>query len=47
MSDITERRQIPDRLGTSYTRLFASWEMLLLGVAIAIFIANAFASPFS
>ncbi|OYR17114.1 ABC transporter permease [Brucella grignonensis] len=46
MSDITERRQIPDRLGTSYTRLFASWEMLLLGVAIAIFIANAFASPF-
>ncbi|ASV83467.1 branched-chain amino acid transport system / permease component family protein [Ochrobactrum quorumnocens] len=46
MSEITERRQIPDRLGTSYTRLFASWEMLLLGVAIAIFIANAFASPF-
>ncbi|HWT63543.1 MAG TPA: ABC transporter permease [Ochrobactrum sp.] len=46
MSELTERRQIPDRLGTSYTRLFASWEMLLLGVAIAIFIANAFASPF-
>ncbi len=46
MSDITERRHIPDRLGTSYTRLFASWEMLLLGVAIAIFIANSFASPY-
>jgi rhamnose transport system permease protein len=46
VSELTERRQIPDRLGTSYTRLFASWEMLLLGVAIAIFIANAFASPF-
>lgn len=46
MSELTERRQIPDRLGTSYTRLFASWEMLLLGVAVAIFIANAFASPF-
>lgn len=46
MSEITERRSIPDRLGTSYTRLFASWEMLLLGVAIAIFIANSFASPY-
>ncbi|QWK80166.1 ABC transporter permease [Ochrobactrum sp. BTU1] len=46
MSEITERRHIPDRLGTSYTRLFASWEMLLLGVAIAIFIANSFASPY-
>lgn len=46
MSELTERRQIPDRLGTSYTRLFASWEMLLLCVAVAIFIANAFASPF-
>nr|WP_269214094.1 ABC transporter permease [Brucella pseudogrignonensis] len=33
-------------MGTSYTRLFASWEMLLLGVAIAIFIANSFASPY-
>ncbi|WP_079213832.1 ABC transporter permease [Brucella pituitosa] len=46
MSEITERRHIPDRLGTSYTRLFASWEMLLLGVAVAIFIANSFASPY-
>ncbi|MEJ5081153.1 MULTISPECIES: ABC transporter permease [unclassified Ochrobactrum] len=46
MSEITERRHIPDRLGTSYTRLFASWEMLLLGVAIAIFVANSFASPY-
>jgi len=46
VSEITERRHIPDRLGTSYTRLFASWEMLLLGVAVAIFIANSFASPY-
>jgi len=46
VSEITERRHIPDRLGTSYKRLFASWEMLLLGVAIAIFIANSFASPY-
>ncbi|MCL7999485.1 ABC transporter permease [Brucella sp. 21LCYQ03] len=41
-----ERRHIPDRLGTSYTRLFARWETLLLGVAIAIFIANSLASPY-
>lgn len=46
MSDITERRHIPDRLGTTYTRLFARWETLLFGVAIAIFIANSFASPY-
>lgn len=41
-----QRRQIPDRLGTPLSRIFASWEMLLLGVAIAIFIANSFASPY-
>ena len=46
MSEITERRHIPDRLGTSYTRLFARSELLLFGVAIAIFIANSFASPY-
>lgn len=41
-----QRRHIPDRLGTPFSRIFASWEMLLLGVAIAIFIANSFASPY-
>ncbi|MBB3216408.1 rhamnose transport system permease protein [Ochrobactrum sp. RC6B] len=41
-----QRRHIPDRLGTPLSRIFASWEMLLLGVAIAIFIANSFASPY-
>jgi rhamnose transport system permease protein len=46
MSAVTEKRHIPDRLGTSITRLFASWEFLLLCVAIAIFIANSFASPY-
>lgn len=46
MSTLNQPRQIPDRLGTSFTRLLGSWEVLLLGVAIAIFIANAFASPF-
>ncbi len=46
MSAVSERRQIPDRLGTSTTRLFASWEALLFMVAVLIFIANAFASPY-
>ncbi|PRD43839.1 branched-chain amino acid ABC transporter permease [Phyllobacterium phragmitis] len=46
MSALPEKRHIPDRLGTSLTRLLSSWEVLLLGVAIAIFIANAFASPY-
>ncbi len=41
-----ERRHIPDRLGTPFSRIFASWEALLLGVAIAIFIANSLASPY-
>ena len=41
-----DRRYIPDQLGTPFSRIFASWEMLLLGVAIAIFIANSFASPY-
>jgi rhamnose transport system permease protein len=41
-----QRRHIPDRLGTPFSGIFASWEMLLLGVAIAIFIANSFASPY-
>jgi rhamnose transport system permease protein len=50
MSDIvTEakaRASIPDRLGTPISRLLGSWEVLLLGVALVIFIANAFASPY-
>ncbi|PYE88007.1 ABC transporter permease [Phyllobacterium leguminum] len=46
MSAVPEKRPIPDRLGTSFTRALASWEVLLLGVAIAIFIANSFASPY-
>ncbi|KQY45149.1 branched-chain amino acid ABC transporter permease [Rhizobium sp. Root491] len=39
-------RIIPDKLGTPLRRLMASWEVLLLGVAILIFIANSFASPY-
>lgn len=39
-------RVIPDKLGTPFKRVMASWEVLLLGVAILIFIANSFASPY-
>jgi rhamnose transport system permease protein len=47
MSDMTPtRRAIPDRLGTPLTRTLASWEVLLFGVAVLIFIANSFASPY-
>jgi ribose/xylose/arabinose/galactoside ABC-type transport system permease subunit len=50
MSDIvTETRSraiIPDRLGTPMSRLLGSWEILLFCVAVLIFIANSFASPY-
>ncbi|MAM60437.1 ABC transporter permease [Maritimibacter sp. UBA3975] len=46
MSDVTTARQIPDRLQSSAARALRSWEVLLLGVAILIFIANSFASPY-
>ncbi|MCZ7501524.1 MULTISPECIES: ABC transporter permease [Agrobacterium] len=39
-------RIIPDKLGTPIRRIMASWEVLLLGVAILIFIANSLASPY-
>lgn len=43
---VSTRRQIPDRLGTPLKRLLGSWEVLLFGVAVAIFIANSLASPY-
>ncbi len=50
MSDVpmqaTEKRVIPDRLGTPFKRIMSSWEVLLLGVAIVIFIFNSIASPY-
>ncbi|MBB3610793.1 ABC transporter permease [Rhizobium sp. BK602] len=42
----TEKRAIPDRLGTPLKRILASWEVLLFGVAVAIFIFNSLASPY-
>lgn len=45
-ADTLTKRFIPDRLGTPLKRLAGSWEVLLLGVAVAIFVANSFASPY-
>lgn len=39
-------RRIPDRLKSPLERRLKSWESLLLIVAIAIFVANSFASPY-
>ncbi len=47
MSDITDAgRQMPDRLQKPLTRALKSWEFLLAVVAVAIFVANALASPY-
>ncbi|WP_305984572.1 ABC transporter permease [Roseibium sp. MMSF_3544] len=43
---VTTGRQIPDRLKSPLQRFLASWELLLLGVAIAVFVINSFASPY-
>jgi rhamnose transport system permease protein len=42
----TAGRQLPDRLKSPLQRFLASWELLLLGVAVAVFILNSFASPY-
>ncbi|NKL34668.1 ABC transporter permease [Rhizobium leguminosarum bv. viciae] len=41
-----EKRVIPDRLGTPFRRVAASWEVLLFAVAVLIFIFNSLASPY-
>lgn len=41
-----EKRVIPDRLGTPFKRVISSWEVLLFGVAVLIFIFNCVASPY-
>ena len=42
----TADRHIPDRLQSNFERRLKSWESLLLLVAIGIFIANSFATPY-
>ena len=39
-------RVIPDRLTSPLTRALRSWEAILLAVAVMVFVANAFASPY-
>jgi rhamnose transport system permease protein len=47
MSDTgCSKKAIPDRLDTKTSRMLASWEVLLLGVAVLIFVFNSFASPY-
>jgi rhamnose transport system permease protein len=46
MSSGTADRHIPDRLSSPAQRLLKSWEALLFSVAVAVFIANSFASPY-
>lgn len=42
----TQDRAIPERLHSPFHRYVKGWESLLLLVAIAIFVANSFASPY-
>ncbi|MCA0998678.1 ABC transporter permease [Alloyangia pacifica] len=44
--DKSAPRHIPDRLHSPVQRLLKSWELLLFAVAVAIFTANSFASPY-
>ncbi|MBB2750013.1 UNVERIFIED_ORG: rhamnose transport system permease protein [Rhizobium aethiopicum] len=46
MSSTPEKRIIPDRLGTPFRRIAASWEVLLFAVAVLIFVFNSLASPY-
>ncbi len=47
MSEATQSaRNIPDRLESPFKAALKSWEVLLLVVAAAVFIANSFATPY-
>lgn len=39
-------REIPDRLTSSTSKVLKSWELLLLGVAVGIFVLNSLSSPY-
>tara|TARA_B100000780_G_scaffold269815_1_gene228969 strand:- start:577 stop:1569 length:993 start_codon:yes stop_codon:yes gene_type:complete len=39
-------RNLPDRLHSPFSQVFKNWETLLFAVAVSIFIANSFASPY-
>ena len=46
LSEGTRPRHVPDRLTGRGQRILLSWEALLLGVAVLIFVANTQASPY-
>jgi rhamnose transport system permease protein len=46
MSGAAGARGIPDRRQSPAARLLRSWELLLLAIAVAIFVANSLASPY-
>jgi len=46
MNEVRNVRHIPDRLDNPLRSAIFSWEALLILVAVAIFIANSFASPY-
>tara|TARA_R110002020_G_scaffold296162_3_gene511771 strand:+ start:34 stop:1029 length:996 start_codon:yes stop_codon:yes gene_type:complete len=46
MTDTSLHRQLPDRLDNPLRSAVLSWESLLVLVAVAIFVANSFASPY-
>ena len=46
LSEARRPRHLPDRLAGRGTRILKSWELLLFGIAILIFLANTQASPY-
>ncbi|MBD8065384.1 ABC transporter permease [Devosia sp. PTR5] len=46
MTETSLHRRLPDRLDNPLKSGLLSWEMLLVLVAVAIFVANSFASPY-
>jgi rhamnose transport system permease protein len=46
LAEGTRPRHVPDRLTSRGQRALRSWETLLLGVAVLIFLANSWASPY-
>lgn len=46
MTDTSLGRRLPDRLDNQLRATLLSWESLLVLVAVAIFVANSFASPY-
>ncbi|PZX13784.1 rhamnose transport system permease protein [Palleronia aestuarii] len=46
LTEGTRPRHVPDRLSSRPTRILRSWELLLFGIGVLIFLANTQASPY-